>query len=253
MFYNDIKYFRACIMKSILKTTLGGKVVEVLLLTPEKVFTQFDFIRVEVDGVEFDISNGFLHGTVLRNMGLPCKQTCIGLSKDLILSVKDSKLILHLFNLHLLEQFDKKKIPFIKQSPNSWLRGVDEECIEVHSTAVQALYYYFKRSASVNESNHVLCNPDARLRKEEAIFLGQFLSYSPYLIAKADSSMTVDGGAVLLDVEDVYHSLKLAVIEINNRRYGNPSVMDAKHPTLSPLFKDNGPIIIDMKNEDTPL
>lgn len=241
-------------MKSILKTTLDGKVVEVLLLTPEKVFTQFDFIRVEVDGVEFDISNGFLHGTVLRNMGLLCKQTCIGLSKDLILSVKDSKLILHLFNLHLLEQFDKKKIPFIKQNPNSWLTGVEEECINVHSTAVQALYYYFKRSANINESNHVLCNPNAKLSKEEAVFLGQFLSYSPYLIAKADSSLVVDEiGATLLDIEDVYHSLKLAVIEINNRRHGNPSVMDAKHPTLSPLFKDNGPMIIDMNDEDTPL
>lgn len=241
-------------MKSILKTTLGEKVVEVFLLTPEKVFTQFDFIRVEVDGVEFDISNGFLHGTVLRNMGLLCKQTCIGLSKDLILSVKDSKIILHLFNLHLLEQFDKKKIPFTKRNSNSWKTCVEEECINVDSTAVQALYYYFKRPANVNESNHVLCNPNARLSENEAIFLGQFLSYSPYLTTKADSSSNVDEkGVALLDSEDVYHSLKLAVIEINNSRYGNPSVMDAKHPALSPLFKDNGPMIIDMKNEDTPL
>lgn len=241
-------------MKSIVNTVISGKLVEVFLLTPEKVFSQFDFIKVEIDGVPFDLVNGFIHGTKLRDSGVLCKQTCIGLNKDIIFSVKDSKAILYAFNLHLLSIFENKSIPFSCRSSSDWMSGLDVSCVDVHSTAIQALYYYFKRSANVNEPNHVLCTVEAKLSDSEASFLGEFLSNSPYLLGKADSlSKDNHQDKVNLEASDVYHTLKLAVVQINYFRNGIESVMDAKHPTLSPLFRDNGPSVIDMDDEDIPL
>lgn len=241
-------------MKSILKTVISGKSVEVFLLTPETISNQFDFIEVQIDGVAFDLTNGFIHGTKLRSLGVLCKQTCIGLSKEIIFTVKDSKAILYAFNLHLLSFFENKPIPFKCRSTLDWMSGFDSVCVDVYSAAIQALYFYFKRSANVNEPNHVLCTVDAKLSALEATFLADFLSYSPYLLGKADALWKERQQEIVqLDVNDIYHSLKLAVIQINNRRNGRESVMDAKHPTLSPLFKDNGPSLINMDDEDIPL
>jgi len=241
-------------MKSILKTVISGKTVEVFLITPEKIYNQFDFIEVQIDGVAFDLANGFIHGTKLRSLGVLCKQTCIGLTKEILFTVKDSKAILYAFNLHLLSLFENKSIPFKCRSASGWMSGFDISCVDVHSTAIQALYYYFKRSANVNEPNHVLCTVEAKLSEMEAGFLGEFLSCSPYLLGKADALSEGDHqDTVHLAASDVYHTLKLAVIQINNFRNGCESVMDAKHPTLSPLFIDNGPSVMSMDDQDIPL
>ena len=240
-------------MKSILNTVISGKSVEVFLLTPEKVLNQFDFIKVNIDGVAFDLSNGFIHGTKLRDLGVLCKQTCIGLNNEIVFSVKDSKSILHEFNLHLLNIFENKSIPFTCRSTEDWMSGFSAPCIDVYSTAIQALYYYFKRSANVNEPNHVLCSLEVKLSEREGVFLGEFLSNSPYLLKKADAMGRDHQGVVQLESSDIYHTLKLAVIQINNFRNGRESAMDAKHPTLSPLFCDNGPSVIDVDEENIPL
>lgn len=241
-------------MKKILDVIVNSKRVEVFFHVPEIVRCQFDFLKVIVDDQELELQKGFMHGTALRNSGIMCKQTCIGINSDIIFSVADSKTLLNGFNIFLLDLFKGKHVEFTLADTSNWLNGIEEVSVNVYSPIIQAMYFYFKRSANVNCSKHVLCLPVCQMTLNEAEFMGLFLSNSPYLLNLAEElSSNMGSKVVFLHSDDVYHSLKNAVTQINNHRHGDESVMAAKHPTLSPLFSDTGPIKTTIDATDIPI